>query len=62
MGGMDRHGIIASGSEGEIRETAVRVLREASRPFVLGADCTLPSDIRWEKIRAAIDAAHAFRS
>jgi len=34
-----------------------RVLGEASRPFMLGADCTLPGDIKWENIRAAIDAA-----
>ena len=62
MGGMDRHGTIVSGSKGEIDEAVRHVLREASRPFVLGADCTLPSDISWENIRAAINAAHAFRS
>jgi hypothetical protein len=27
---------------------------------MLGADCTLPGDIKWENIRAAIDAAHAY--
>jgi hypothetical protein len=38
-----------------------RVLSEASRPFMLGADCTLPADIKWESIRAAVDAAHAYK-
>ncbi len=60
MGGMDRHGIMASGSSEEIRSEVRRVLSDASRPFLLGADCTLPGDIGWEKIRTAIEAAHAF--
>ncbi len=62
MGGMDRHGIITSGNEQEIATAVRRVLSESSERFVLGADCTLPNDIRWENIRTAIAAAHAFRS
>jgi len=62
MGGMDRHGLMASAGPAEIGREVARVLKEASRPFMLGADCTLPSDIRWENIRAAIDAAHAYRT
>jgi len=61
MGGLDRHGTIASGSKEEIENAVEQVLSEASAPFVLGADCTLPNDIRWENIRTAIAAAHAFR-
>ncbi len=59
MGGMDRHGILASGTPGQIRRAVTEALDEAARPFILGADCTLPSDTKWENIRAAIDAAHA---
>jgi uroporphyrinogen decarboxylase len=62
MGGMDRHGLIAKAGPAEIGREVTRVLNEASRPFMLGADCTLPGDIRWESIRAAIDAAHAFEA
>ena len=62
MGGLDRHGIIATGSTEEIGKAVAQVLREASSPFVLGADCTLPSDTRWDNIRAAIAAAHAHRA
>ncbi len=58
MGGMDRHGIIASGSREEIRRAVRQALSEASGPFILGADCTLPGDIPWDNIRAAIDDAH----
>jgi len=62
MGGMDRHGLIASAGPAEIGREVTRVLNEASRPFMLGADCTLPAGIKWENIRAAIDAAHAYRA
>jgi uroporphyrinogen decarboxylase len=61
MGGLDRHGIIVTGQQAEIEKAVNEVLHEASQPFVLGADCTLPSDIPWENIRTAIAAAHAFR-
>jgi len=60
MGGMDRHGIIAAGTKQEIEKAVKGTLERASRPFVLGADCTLPGDIRWENIRTAIDVAHSF--
>lgn len=60
MGGMDRHGIIGSGTAEEAGKAATKVLNAASAPFVLGADCTLPSDIQWDNIRAAVAAAHAF--
>ena len=61
MGGLDRHGLIASAGPAEIRAEVARVLKDASRPFMLGADCTLPSDIKWDNIRAAVDAAHAYQ-
>jgi uroporphyrinogen decarboxylase len=61
MGGLDRHGIIASGNRQEIEKAVQKALEEAPIPFVLGADCTLPSDIKWENIRIAIDAAHRFK-
>jgi uroporphyrinogen decarboxylase len=58
MGGLDRHGVIAKGSEAEIGRAVKQALGEATRPFILGADCTLPADIKWDNIRAAIAAAH----
>ena len=59
MGGLDRHGAIASGSEEEIGAIVQDVLRDAPERYILGADCTLPSDIDWDNIRTAIAAAHA---
>jgi uroporphyrinogen decarboxylase len=61
MGGMDRKGVIATGTDEEIRRAATDVLRAAPDRFILGADCTVPGDTRWEGLRAAIAAAHAFR-
>lgn len=61
MGGLDRHGSIVSGEKGEIEKAVNEELRQASHPFVLGADCTLPGEIPWLNIRTAIAAAHAFQ-
>jgi uroporphyrinogen decarboxylase len=61
MGGLDRHGTIVTGSPDEIRRAVDDVIDAAPPRFVLGADCTLPGDIAWERIRTAIAAAHARR-
>jgi uroporphyrinogen decarboxylase len=37
------------------------VLENASPNFILGADCTVPGDTDWEKLRAVIDYAHSWR-
>ena len=60
MGGMDRFGVIVSGTHGEIKGTVRDVLSQAPDRFILGADCTLPSDIDWDNIRAAIATAHEY--
>jgi uroporphyrinogen decarboxylase len=61
MGGLDRHGIIATGSEEEIIEEVERVLEKAPEKFFLAADCTLPSDVAWDNIKTAISTAHTYR-
>jgi uroporphyrinogen decarboxylase len=60
MGGMERRGILATGTEEEVRREARRILREAPGRFILGADCTVPAGTPWENLRAAIDEAHRF--
>jgi uroporphyrinogen decarboxylase len=62
MGGIDRHGPMATATPEQIGQQVAGVLQQAPRPFVLGADCTLPGEIKWESIRAAISAAHAFKA
>ena len=62
MGGLDRHGVIASGTEAEIEAAVEGVLHDAPDRFILGADCTLPGDIDWDNIRTAIASAHGDRT
>ena len=61
MGGLERKGIIAQGSEAEVVAEVTAVLQNAPDPFILGADCTLPNDVNWDNIKTAIATAHHFR-
>jgi uroporphyrinogen decarboxylase len=61
MGGMERKGVIAAGSAPEIRKAAESVLAHAPEQFMLGADCTVPSEIPWDNLKVAIDTAHRYR-
>ncbi len=58
MGGFDRKGIIVSGSKDETKREVEKVLHKAPDKFILGADCTLPSDIDWDNIKTVISTAH----
>jgi uroporphyrinogen decarboxylase len=60
MGGLERTGVILTGSELEIKREVERVLSLAPDRFFLAADCTLPHDVRWENIRTAISTAHMY--
>jgi uroporphyrinogen decarboxylase len=61
LGGMNRHGVIAHGTPEEIRAAVQAVCQNAPERFMLGADCTVPSETPWENLRIAIETAHAFR-
>jgi uroporphyrinogen decarboxylase len=61
MGGLDRHGAIATGSAAQIRAEVEAVLREAPDRFILGADCTVPAETPWQNLRTAIETAHAWQ-
>jgi len=58
MGGMNRLGPLATGSEQEVRAAARQALAGAPARFILGADCTVPANTPWESLRAAIEEAH----
>jgi len=59
MGGLDRHGAIATDSKAQIRAEVEATLRSAPARFILGADCTVPAETPWENLRTAIQTAHA---
>jgi uroporphyrinogen decarboxylase len=58
MGGMERKGVLATGSKAQIQAAAEAVLAQAPDRFVLAADCTVPAETPWANLRAAIDVAH----
>jgi uroporphyrinogen decarboxylase len=58
VGGMDNRGVVVTGSPDEIHAEVRRVIASApDRGFLLGADCTYPSDIDVGRLRIAVDAA-----
>jgi uroporphyrinogen decarboxylase len=61
MGGLDRKGTIASGSDVEIQKEVADVLQQAPAQFILGADCTVPGNTSWDHLRTAITTAHNHR-
>lgn len=61
MGGLERKGVLATGTPAAIRSAAEAVLAQAPERFILAADCTVPGETPWSSLAAAITAAHAFR-
>ena len=61
LGGLDdRSGVLVEGDDASIATAVGAIVAEAGkRNFILGADCTLPTDISLARIRAAIDAVRA---
>ncbi len=56
-GGMDDRGVMVDGSKEEIQAAVKSVIQEfGAEGFILGADCTLPTDIDVANIRAAVEA------
>ena len=61
MGGMNRKGVLSTGSEAEVRAEALSALHAAPERFILAADCTVLPGTPWANLRAAIETAHSFR-
>lgn len=57
MGGLaNRSGVLVEGSLEEIAAAVKKVVAEfGSTGFILGADCTLPTEIALERVKAAVD-------
>ncbi len=58
MGGLERKGILATGTPAEVRRAVQAVLADAPDRFILAADCTVPGDTSWDNLAAAIAVAH----
>lgn len=59
MGGLpNRSGIMTEGTEAElVQETQKIICRYGPKHFILGADCTLPTEIPYARIRAIVETA-----
>jgi len=57
MGGIDRKGVIVNGNKDEVKRMVKEVLDNAPEKFILGADCTVPTD-NWDNIKITISTAH----
>jgi uroporphyrinogen decarboxylase len=62
MGGLDRLGTIFSGNRDEIQKAVDAQCSRKSSKFLLGADCTVPSEVDWDNLKTAIEAAHGFEA
>ncbi len=62
MGGLERKGVIATGTTEQVKQATEAVLRDAPEKFILGADCTVPSETPWDNLKAAIETAHAYKA
>lgn len=59
MGGLqNRSGVLVDGTEEDLKREVQKVIREVGTTgFILGADCTLPTEIPYQRIMAAAHAA-----
>lgn len=61
LGGLDNRGVIIDGSPNEIENAIHEIIRTVGlKNLIIGADCTLPTEISSDNIRLAIEAAGTF--
>lgn len=58
MGGLaNRSGVMVEGSIEQLQAVTKQIIRDYGKTsFILGADCTLPTEISYERIRAIVEA------
>ena len=61
FGGLDRLGVLATGTLEEAKKEVDKVMENAPANFILGADCTVPSNTDYDRLRAIIDYVHSWR-
>lgn len=60
LGGLDEHGPLATGDRAALRQELRAAFKALGpRGFMLGAGCTVPSDIPWERLMTAKQEADA---
>ena len=62
MGGLNRLGILSTGSPEEVKKATLEVLKDAPVNMILSADCTVNRKTPIENLQMAIKTAHEFRT
>ena len=62
MGGLDRHGVIGTGTPDQVRQAVIEALKSAPPNFILGANCTVDPKTPMENLQMAVRTAHEFRA
>ena len=62
MDGLDRHGVLSTGTPADVKKAVEQVLQNAPAKIVLGANCTVRTDIPIVNLQTAIQTAHQFRA
>ncbi len=59
MGGLaNRSGVLVDGTIGELQDAVKEIIHTfGKKGFILGADCTLPTEIDYARIKAMTQAA-----
>lgn len=61
LGGLDNRGLIVKGSPEEIRQRVHAIIDSfGTTRLIIGADCTLPTDIKIENIKMAVEATATY--
>jgi uroporphyrinogen decarboxylase len=60
MGGLERKGVILTGSKDDIKGEVQKACANKPDKFILAADCTVPSEVDWDNLKTAIDMAHGY--
>lgn len=61
LGGLDNRGVLVDGTPEQIRQAVYDVIDAfGPRGLIIGADCTLPTEIDVANIRTAVDAAASY--
>jgi len=61
LGGLERKGVISTGTSAQIRQAVLTAIENAPDRFILGADCTVLPETSWDNLRLAIQTAHEYR-
>jgi len=61
MGGLERKGVISTGTPDQIRLAVLTAIKNAPERFILGADCTVLPTTPWDNLRLAVQTAHEYK-